>query len=145
MMPHSSSPSDQETHAIRVLIVDDSEPVCRELRQLLELSGVIRVVGEARDGQQGILLTADLTPDVVIMDLEMPGMDGFEATRRIKARAHAPCVVILSMHAGPENVARARSAGADGFLVKGADFQVLINTILGQDGSIKSNERGEKS
>jgi len=51
----------------------------------------------------------------------------------------------LSMHAGPENVARARSAGADGFLVKGADFQVLINTILGQDGSIKSNERGEKS
>jgi NarL family two-component system response regulator LiaR len=145
MMPHSSSPSDQETHAVRVLLVDDSEPVRLELRKLLELSGVIQVVGEARDGQQGILLAAKLTPDVVIMDLEMPGMDGFEATRRIKVQVHAPRIVILSMHAGPENEARARSAGATEFLVKGADFQVLINTILRQDGSIKSNEKGEKT
>ena len=145
MMPCSSSPSDQETHAVRVLLVDDSEPVRRELRQLLELSGVIQVVGEARDGQHGILLAAELTPDVVIMDLEMPGMDGFESTRRIKAQVHAPRIVILSMHAGSENVARARSAGADEFIVKGADFQVLINTILGQDGSFKANEKGEKS
>ena len=133
MMAHSSSHSDQEIHAVRVLLVDDSEPVRRELRQLLELSGEIQVVGEARDGQQGILLAAELVPDVVLMDLEMPGVDGFEATRRIKAQLHAPRIVILSMHTGPENEARARSVGATGFLVKGVDFQVLINTILGQD------------
>jgi NarL family two-component system response regulator LiaR len=145
MMPHSSSPSDQETHAVRVLLVDDSEPVRLELRKLLELSGVIQVVGEARDGQQGILLAAKLTPDVVIMDLEMPGMDGFEATRQIKAQVHAARIVILSMHAGSENVARARFAGADEFIVKGADFQVLISAILGQDEAFKSNEKGEKS
>ena len=64
-----------------------------------------------------------LSPEVVVMDLEMPGMDGYEATRRIKARHPAPRVVILSVHAGPEKRERARMAGADGFVVKGANYQ----------------------
>ena len=144
MMPHTSSPSKPEIHTIRVLLVDDSAPVRRELRQLLELSGRVQVVGDAEDGQMGILLTAELAPDVVIMDLEMPGMDGYEATRQIKSQVPAPRVVILSVHA-VEAEQKARAVGADSILVKSASYQTLLSAILGQDRSLNSQEKGEKS
>lgn len=144
MIPHIYSLSDQQNHAVRVLLVDDSEPVRRELRRLLELSGVVQVVGEAEDGQQGILLAAELAPEVVIMDLEMPGMDGYEATRQIKSQIDAPRVVILSVHAmEPEQEAIA--AGADAILVKGVSYQALLATIIGQAGAFNSDEKGEGS
>ena len=145
-MTHSNPPPIEQNHRrVRVLIVDDTPQVRRDLHQFLELTGGIEVVAEAADGQEAVRLAVELSPDVIIMDLEMPGMDGFEATRQIKAQVHAARIVILSMHAGPENVARARFAGADEFIVKGADFQVLISAILGQDEAFKSNEKGEKS
>jgi DNA-binding NarL/FixJ family response regulator len=144
MMPHPPSPFNLEIPPVRVLIVDDSALVRRDLRQLLELSGVVQVVGEAEDGKQGILLAAELTPDVVIMDLEMPGMDGYEATRQIKTQINTMRVVILSVHA-MESEQEAMAAGADAILVKGVSYQVLLSTILGQDGASKSNEKGEES
>lgn len=133
MMVSNLRPADPNHPHVRVLIVDDTPQVCRDLHQFLELTGVMEVVGEAADGQQAVLLADELSPDVIVMDLEMPGMDGFEATRQIKAHGRAVRVVILSMHASPENVMRARSAGADEFIVKSANFSILIGAILGRN------------
>ena len=136
MMMASVPPSSSRNHRrVRVLIVDDMPQVRRDLRQFLDLTGDMEVVAEAADGQEAVRIAAQLTPDVIIMDLEMPGMDGFEATRQIKAQGPAPRIVILSVHADPENVARARSVGADEFVVKGASFKILINAIMGRNGS----------
>ncbi len=131
-MAASQNPSsNNKQHRARVFIVDDMPQVLHDLRQLLELTGKMAIVGEAANAQDAIRLVAELAPDVVIMDLEMPGMDGFEATRQIKERGLAPRVVILSVHADPENVARARAAGADEFVVKGINFKILVHAILG--------------
>ena len=144
MTPHPSTPSDPDTCRLRVLLVDDAARVRHELGQLLELTGTVQVVGEAGDGQEAIRLAADLAPDVIVMDLEMPGLDGFEATRRIKARPSAPRVVVLSVHTG-DSEQDAREAGADSFVVKGASYQILLNAILGKDGPNHSFGKGEKS
>jgi DNA-binding NarL/FixJ family response regulator len=139
MMMASVFPADNRDHRrVRVLIVDDNPQVVKDLRQFLDLTGDMEIVGEASSGQEAVSLAAELTPDVVIMDLEMPGMDGFQATRLIKERGLAPRVVILSVHAHPENINRARTAGADEFVVKGANFKVLIHAILGRNGSFGS-------
>ena len=144
MIPPSSPPS-RKPRLVRVLVVDDNPQVLHDLRQLLELSGAVEVVGEAESGLEAVRLAAGLSPDVVVMDLEMPVMDGYKATARIKAGQPAPRVVILSVHAGPGEVERARAAGADSFVAKGTGYQILLNAILGKDGSTNSFEKGEKS
>lgn len=135
MIQSSLSPVSQDQRPVRVLIVDDSPQVRHDLRQYLDLIGNMKVVGEAADGHEAIRFAGELSPDAIIMDLEMPGMDGFDATQQIKARGLASRVIILSMHASPEDVARARSVGADEFVVKGADFEKLIDAILGRSNS----------
>ena len=119
-----------ERKLVSVLLVDDMPEVLHDLRQLLELTGVIAIAGEARNGTQAVQLAVELVPDAVVMDLEMPGTDGFEATRRIKAHAPTVRVIILSVHAGREEQERAREAGADAFVLKGASYEVLMNAIL---------------
>jgi DNA-binding NarL/FixJ family response regulator len=125
--------TETENHIVYVLLVDDAAQVRKELGQLLELSGQIRIIGEAGNGLEAVQLAAELTPDVVIMDLEMPIMDGFQATRRIKTQVPAPLVVILSVHAGPAVEDQASAAGADHFIVKGSDYQTLLDAILAKD------------
>jgi DNA-binding NarL/FixJ family response regulator len=127
--------SKQSHDPVRVLIVDDSLQVLQDLRQLLELSGSVEIIGEAMDGLNAVHLAAELSPDVVVIDLEMPGMDGHAATRQIKTHQPAPRVVILSVHAGPEEVAQARAAGADSFVIKGDRYEVLLGAILAKDGA----------
>jgi DNA-binding NarL/FixJ family response regulator len=83
-----------------------------------------------------VRLATELAPDVIVMDLEMPGMDGYEATRRIKQRQPALRVVILSVHAGPLEQESARAAGAEAFVMKGANYEVLVNAILGRNDSL---------
>jgi len=131
-------PTSQAKRRVRVMIVDDTPQVLRDLRQLLELSGDVEVVGEARNGLEAVHLAADISPDVVVMDLEMPGMDGYEAVRQIKACQLVQRVVILSVHASPEEMDRARAAGADRFVTKGARYEILLNAILATDGSSDS-------
>jgi DNA-binding NarL/FixJ family response regulator len=123
--------------------VDDSPDVLHDLRLLLELSGEMKIVGQTNNGLEAIHLAAALLPDVVLMDLELPGQDGFEATRQIKSQQCAPRVIILSMHASPVDRERARASGADDFVLKGSSYETLRNAILGiVDSSAASNSHG---
>ena len=131
--------------SMRVLIVDDLPQVRQGLKSLLQLASkkttpVLEVVGEASDGRQALRQAQVLQPDVILMDLEMPGLDGFEATRQIKAAQPGVRVVILSIHAGAEEE-RARQAGADDFVVKGAGYHTLLNAILNRDAENQSFDR----
>jgi len=111
------------------LIVDDSPQVRQELRTLLPLAGDIEIVGEAVDGQEAICLTHVLQPDVVLMDLEMPVLDGYEATRQIKAGFPSCRVVALTAHGYEAARQKASQSGVDVFLVKGSSVEALIRAI----------------
>jgi DNA-binding NarL/FixJ family response regulator len=120
---------------IRVLIVDDIPQVRQGLRTMLKLAAKnmkpkLEVIGEAQNGREAITQTQALQPDVVLMDLEMPLLDGYEVTRWIKVNQPETRVIILSIHAGCEEQERAYSAGADGFVIKGCSYKVLLNAIL---------------
>ena len=120
----------------RVLIVDDMRQVRQELRVLLELTGAIEIVGEAADGREALELTDRLVPDVVLMDLVMPEMDGYTATRRIKTQHPTLRVVILSVHGDEASLQQAYAAGADAFIVKGAPLEKLVQLLV--DDSIQT-------
>ncbi len=122
--------SNHNPHRTRVLIVDDMAHVRQELRTWLELTGEVQVVGEATNGAEAIAQAEQLRPDVIVMDLEMPVMDGLTATREIKARGWANRVIILSVHADADTVQRARNAGADIFLDKVSRFETLMSVMV---------------
>lgn len=133
MMSKKSSSAGSKVRPVRALIVDDKPQVRQDLRRLLELSGIVEVTGEAADGVEALRLASVLIPDVAVVDLEMPGMDGCELTARLKTRQPTLRVVILSVHAGAGEVARGLAAGADSFVVKGSEYPVLLNAISGKD------------
>ncbi len=113
---------------IRVLVADDQPLIRTGLRTILEAEPDLSIVGEAADGLAAAQLTADLRPDVVLMDIGMPGVDGIEATRLIRAAPECADirVIILTTFDLDENVYQALRAGADGFLVKDvADDQLV--------------------
>ena len=114
---------------IDVLIVDDLEHVREGLRTMLELFDDLDCVGQAVDGRQAIQRVEELAPDVVLMDLEMPEMDGLEATQRIKARRPGIGVVMLTIHEDAAHRERAAEAGVDAFVAKGASFETLLAAI----------------
>ncbi len=113
---------------IRVLIVDDQALVRTGLRLILK-TGDVEVAGEASDGAQAIELVAELRPDVVLMDIRMPELDGLEATRRIMALDHVPRVIILTTFDLDRYVYEALQAGASGFLLKDASPEQLLASI----------------
>jgi DNA-binding NarL/FixJ family response regulator len=113
----------------RILLVDDSAQVRQELRTLLPLAGDIEIVGEAADGREAIRLAQALQPDVVLMDLEMPVLDGYEATRQIKAICPACRVVALTAYGDPVSRNQAAEADVDVFLVKGVSVETLVQAI----------------
>ena len=108
-----------------VVLVDDQQLVRDGLRLILELAG-IDVVGEAADGEEGVRLVLDLRPDVVLMDLRMPRVDGIEATRRIVAAGSTTRVLVLTTFEGEELTFRALQAGAAGYLLKDAGGARLV-------------------
>lgn len=112
----------------RILIADDHAQVRNDLRMVLQLEDGIEVVGDAADGQAAINQARALRPDVVLMDLEMPGMNGLEAIREIK-RQDLARVIVLSVHGYPAAQEAALQAGCDAFLVKGSDFSTILRTI----------------
>jgi two-component system response regulator NreC len=115
--------------AIRVLLAEDHTIVREGLRALLARSPTVAVVGEAADGRAAIAEALRLRPDVVVMDLTMPDVDGVEATRAIAARLPGTAVLVLSMHGDAEHVGPAMRAGARGYLVKGVGLGELVAAI----------------
>lgn len=114
---------------IRILIADDHTIVRSGVRLLLEAEPDIEVVGEALDGNQAVELAASLNPDVILMDIAMPGMDGLEATRLIKTRFPEIQVLVLTMHRSDEYFFEILEAGASGYLLKGADTSDLVKAV----------------
>jgi two-component system response regulator DegU len=113
---------------IRLLLADDHTMVRQSMRRAMEADG-FDVVGEAADGEQAVRLAADLGPDVVLMDVSMPVLDGVEATRQVRARDGAPQVVMLTMHADADVVRRALAAGAVGYLTKDCDIAEVAEAV----------------
>lgn len=112
---------------LKILIVDDSAIVRKELRHVLELAGTVSVVGEAEDGWDALRQAKKFSPDIVLMDLEMPNLDGFEATRQIKTLRLAQKVIVFTVYADSVNRKNALEAGADAFVIKGADLRTLLD------------------
>jgi DNA-binding NarL/FixJ family response regulator len=115
-------------NAIRVLIVDDEALVRRGFTMILEAEADLEVVGEAADGETAVDLAHRLAPDVVLMDIRMPGIDGVEATRRIAAAA-GPRVIVVTTFGVDEYVFEALRAGASGFLLKNTPPEQLAEAI----------------
>jgi DNA-binding NarL/FixJ family response regulator len=120
--------SDKELDELRVLLVDDHDLFRTGLKNLLEEQGV-QVVGEAPNGQTALRLAPELVPDVVIMDLNMPGLSGVETTRHLTGIAPLARVVVLTISVDDEDVMDAVMAGACGYLLKDASIEDLITGI----------------
>ena len=114
---------------IRVLVADDHPHFRDGLRALLVSAPDLEVVGEAGDGEQAISLAAKLQPDVILMDLNMPGMGGIEATRRILRTSPHIAVLVISMFEDDDSVFTALQAGARGYLLKGALKAEILRSI----------------
>jgi DNA-binding NarL/FixJ family response regulator len=110
---------------IRILLAEDHTIVRSGLRALLARSDDFEVVGEAGNGREAVSLAESLHPDLVLMDISMPMLNGIEATARIVARLPHTRVIILSVHSSEEYVAQALQAGASGYVLKGADIAEL--------------------
>ncbi len=114
---------------LRAVIVDDSPLVLKTLASLLEAQTNVQIVGAATDGYGAVRRVLELHPDLVLMDLQLPGINGLEATRQIKARSHAPAVILVTADDTPECREAARAAGTDGFVDKQHLFTQLRPAI----------------
>lgn len=114
---------------VRVLLVDDEDLVRRGFTMIFSVEEDLEVVGEARDGAEAVELVRTLRPDVVLMDVRMPRLDGIEATRRILAEGPAT-VLMLTTFDDEENVLASLQAGAAGFLLKNTDPDQLVRAVL---------------
>ncbi len=127
---------------IKVLIVDDHQLVRQGIYALLTRAKDIHIVGEARDGREALEVTQRLLPDVILMDIEMPHMDGLCATEKLAELGFAGKILILSMRSDEAPVRRALECGAAGFLIKNSSREDLIAAIraVHQGGRIASPE-----
>ncbi|MBI4303588.1 MAG: response regulator transcription factor [Chloroflexi bacterium] len=114
---------------MRVLIADDHAIFREGLRALLEAQPDIEVVGEAKDGEEAVKATEELKPDIVLMDITMPVMNGLEATRLIKQRAPDVKVLVLTMHENDDYFFKILEAGASGYFIKGGSTGELIAAL----------------
>ena len=129
---------------VRLLLADDHRMLRDGLRRSLEEHG-FDVVGEAADGAEAVRLAEDLQPDVVLMDVTMPVLDGVEATRLVRLRAPSSRVVMLTMHADGDVIARAVQAGAVGYLVKDCSTEDVVDAVrlaAGSDGGLSPELAG---
>lgn len=114
---------------LRVLIADDWQQVRQELRAILPLAGEIEVIGEAANGLEAVQLAAALQPQAILLDLQMPGMDGWQAAAQIKTICPTCRVIALTIHGDETSRRRAAEAGFDAFIVKGAPISALIEAL----------------
>jgi DNA-binding NarL/FixJ family response regulator len=126
---HAENGHESSTAPTRVAIVDDHQLVRVGLRDLLEDAPDIEVVGEAANGQEALLLCSRLKPDLVLMDVRMPEMDGLVATREIKQRHPEISVMMVTMHENPDYLLEALKAGAAGYVLKDGLRQEVITAV----------------
>jgi DNA-binding NarL/FixJ family response regulator len=119
----------------RVLIVDDHQGFRDGLKAVINLQTDMEVVGEAQDGEKAVAMTRELLPDVILMDVKMPGMDGAEATSRILAELPGMKILALSIYADDGFMANMMRAGALGYILKGCDSEELYGAIRRAAGS----------
>ena len=127
----------EDPEEIDVVLVDDHDLFRGGLRDILEDEGV-KVVGEADNGERGAELVAELVPDVVVMDLNMPGMGGIEATRKVALQTPATRVLVLTISSDDDSIMQAMMAGASGYMLKDASVEDLV-------GGIRAAAAGESS
>lgn len=116
--------------SIRVLLADNHKIMREGLRSMLEDEPSMAVIGEAENGRSAVQMAIQLTPDVVLMDVAMPDLNGVDATRQIVARCSDVRVLALSMHSDASFVAKMLEAGASGYLVKDCPFQEVVEGII---------------
>jgi DNA-binding NarL/FixJ family response regulator len=114
---------------IRVILADDHQLVRAGLGALLQSFADVEVLAECSDGHEALAAVSRGRPDVLMLDISMPGMNGLEVARRVHAVSPATRVLVLSMHTGPEYVAQAMRAGIDGYLIKDAAVEELRNAL----------------
>jgi len=114
---------------ITVLLAEDHALFRKSLKALIELAGDIEVIGEAKNGSEAVDLHAKLHPDIVVMDIAMPLLNGLEATHQIMETSSTARVLILSSHADPEYIEQAMASGASGYLIKQSSAPVLADAI----------------
>jgi CheY-like chemotaxis protein len=136
--PTSQTASRATPYALRILIADDQPALRATFRELLQARPEFQVVGEAANGLEAIAQAHVFRPDVVLMDVSMPDMDGIEATRRIRAELPLTQVLGFSVYPRMENPHAIELAGAEGFFTKGIDTQRLINHLLAKHASLSS-------
>ena len=119
--------------SIRVLVVDDHAVVRQGLRSLLELQDGIEVVGDAADGEQGVEAATRLRPDVILLDLVMPALDGISAMRLLRERLPETRVIVLTSFLDDDKLLPAIRAGAAGYLLKNAEPQEVVRAVLAED------------
>ncbi len=120
----------RDAEKITVLLVDDHLLVRQGLRKLIEADARIVVVGEVGDGESAIEAAARLRPDVVVIDIGLPGINGIEATSRIRHRVRDVAVLVISMHGDDFYVRRSLKAGARGYVLKDADELDLVRAVV---------------
>lgn len=118
-----------EDHTIKVLLVDDHQVVRKGLRTFLEVQDDIEVVGEAADGAEGVARAEELRPDVILLDVKMPGMDGIEALRRLRSLDSPARVLVVTSFTEQRTVIPALKAGAAGYVYKDVDPDALAGAI----------------
>jgi DNA-binding NarL/FixJ family response regulator len=123
-------PSRRKPKRVRVLIADDHRLFSEALEAILATDDRIEVVGQANDGGEAVELAKKLEPDVVLMDVSMPVLDGFEATKAIRAAGGKICVLMLTGSNSRADVDRSRAAGASGYVTKDRIASELVDAIL---------------
>ncbi|GLZ32280.1 DNA-binding response regulator [Lentzea sp. NBRC 105346] len=116
--------------AVRVVLADDEALLRRGLKVLLEADGRVKVVGEAGDGAELISVVEQCMPDVALIDVQMPGVDGLEAVRRLRTWAQPPAIAVLTTFDLDDYVATALDLGAQGFLLKDAEPDALVRAVV---------------
>lgn len=122
---------------LRILVADDVPTILQLVKQILNTHAGFEVVGEARDGHHAVSLAEALKPDVIVLNVTMPMMSGFEAARRIRARVPDSAIVILSTHKDKQFIAEARRAGAKGYVEKSQAAEQLVHAI---ESAVKGKE-----
>jgi len=129
MKTSSSTAAKKQSTKTRIVLVDDHPLLRKALRDLLEKETAFQIVGEAGDGAEAVRLAGELAPDVIIMDISMPNLDGLQATRQIKQKYPNMAILVLTVHTDDECILEILKAGAAGYLLKSAFGDEVIHAV----------------